>query len=422
MTEYVAMQEARWTPQTEEEILKAIDEGLMQETHYQEIKREIGTTPGERKELARDLASLALDGGSLIVGIDEDKPNRTWHPMPQPLVGMGERVEQIATSIIDPPLLVRARDVPSETGLGGRGYLVIEVPASYVAPHMVDGAYYGRGDRTRHKLSDVQVLLLHTRRESSETLVHRLLESELQREPMQPEAQQNGHLYAVAQPIPGRHGLAAVFLAKGEQLLRELVMLGDQNLPERYADHAPTPTTAHLYSRRSQGRALSSLAGSGAGRTLRNDGYAPEDTLLDIEIREDGGIRLLVGRMTALRKSSNDVDPVGVICDALAAMYMRRLVNWARALGEKSGYTGAWAFGVQATQLRGLSSSASMDNRLNFYSPPAFDSEDYRESTLATSLEMNEQPWSVGERLVGRLFRALGTEQLYSEILEPIQA
>lgn len=46
-------------------------QGLLDETHTLEIKREIAAGSGANKELARDLASFAIDGGTYIVGVDE---------------------------------------------------------------------------------------------------------------------------------------------------------------------------------------------------------------------------------------------------------------------------------------------------------------------------------------------------------------
>jgi hypothetical protein len=74
---------ARWTPATEQEIRTAIQDGVLAETHYVELKRQVGDSAGERNETARDLASLALDGGVMIIGVAEDKVNRTWRPDPR---------------------------------------------------------------------------------------------------------------------------------------------------------------------------------------------------------------------------------------------------------------------------------------------------------------------------------------------------
>jgi hypothetical protein len=52
-----------WYPQSEADIQRAIDDGLLSETHYLDCKRQVGASQGERKETARDLASFAIDGG-----------------------------------------------------------------------------------------------------------------------------------------------------------------------------------------------------------------------------------------------------------------------------------------------------------------------------------------------------------------------
>ncbi|MET9318313.1 ATP-binding protein [Kribbella sp. NPDC003505] len=162
----------RWRPSTEKELLAAIEDGLLRETHYLDMKRETGSSSGERKETARDLSSFAVDGGALLVGVEEDKENRTWRLRPQPLEGLAEKLEQIATQLVDPPLFITADEIPAEAD-ASTGYLFVQVPGSARAPHMVEGIYYGRGDRTRIRLSDAEVVRHHASREPLESLVTR---------------------------------------------------------------------------------------------------------------------------------------------------------------------------------------------------------------------------------------------------------
>jgi hypothetical protein len=65
--------EAQWVPRSEADLGEAASQGLLEETHYLELKREIPAGKSENRELARDLASLAVDGGTLIVGVAEDE-------------------------------------------------------------------------------------------------------------------------------------------------------------------------------------------------------------------------------------------------------------------------------------------------------------------------------------------------------------
>jgi hypothetical protein len=63
---------AAWPPRTEAALEGASRAGLLTETHHLDIKKELPTGDAANKELARDLASLSIDGGLLIIGVDED--------------------------------------------------------------------------------------------------------------------------------------------------------------------------------------------------------------------------------------------------------------------------------------------------------------------------------------------------------------
>jgi hypothetical protein len=60
---------------------------------------------------------------------------------------------------------------------------------------------------------------------------------------------------------------------------------------------------------------------------------APDDgTLLDIELRDDGGIRLVIGRMTAELYPPTAAGGA-VIMDGLGVASARRLIRWAVEVG-----------------------------------------------------------------------------------------
>ncbi|MFZ1287573.1 MAG: hypothetical protein WAR57_11130 [Candidatus Phosphoribacter sp.] len=70
---YLSQEQPRWTPETESDITSAITQGLLEETHFLDLKRELGSGRAENRELARDLAQFAIDGGALLVGVEEVK-------------------------------------------------------------------------------------------------------------------------------------------------------------------------------------------------------------------------------------------------------------------------------------------------------------------------------------------------------------
>jgi hypothetical protein len=126
----------RWQPFTEDDITAALADRSLAEGHYLDVKRELSPGTGSNKEIARDMASFALDGGALLLGVEEDKDARTWSLLPQELAGLPERIERIALAGIDPPLFVIPRAIPSVAD-ASKGYV-------YRGAAFCDGTAHGR--------------------------------------------------------------------------------------------------------------------------------------------------------------------------------------------------------------------------------------------------------------------------------------
>ena len=182
--------------------MAALEDGLLEESHFLDFKREVKAGKAQNKETARDLAQFAIDGGTVLVGIDE-LGDGTLDRRPQLLDGLAERIEQIATTNVDPPLAVTARAIPTDADRTV-GYLVVHVPASPVAPHMVENRYVARGDKTKRYLTDPEVLRLHAMRSVGELDALRLLQEEIQRDVFADGPVGNAHGFFVAQPMAGR--------------------------------------------------------------------------------------------------------------------------------------------------------------------------------------------------------------------------
>ena len=93
-----------WNPRTEHELTDAAQNGLLNETHKLDLKRELESGDSADRGLAKDVASFSLDGGTILIGVDE----ATSPPSLTPVVlnGLPERVEQIAAMRVDEPVLV----------------------------------------------------------------------------------------------------------------------------------------------------------------------------------------------------------------------------------------------------------------------------------------------------------------------------
>src|SRR4051794_23218332 len=91
-------------PEDAAAVFAAAEAGEIAESPYLDVKRELDSA---NRESAKDLASFAIDGGALLIGLDEDKENRRFTPPPVVLDALAEKLEQIAQNRIDPPLPIR---------------------------------------------------------------------------------------------------------------------------------------------------------------------------------------------------------------------------------------------------------------------------------------------------------------------------
>lgn len=154
-----------WVPSSVDEIRRAITDGLA-ESPWLDAKRELGSTA----EAAKDVAAMANDGGVLIYGVGENAAGQLDEICPlEDLSRVEERISNAVRDLVHNPPSVHVsllEEFPGST----TGCLVVVVPRSPLAPHMVEGRrggrYYGRVGTTTHRLTGSQVDQLLTRRSS----------------------------------------------------------------------------------------------------------------------------------------------------------------------------------------------------------------------------------------------------------------
>jgi hypothetical protein len=129
-------------PQSLEDLNRIVEERL-EETTRLEFKRQLPES-GKNDDLAKDLAAMAnTEGGVIVYGIEQDKMGRAKELRPFAVSGASERVTLVAQNILDEPLtLGSVGTITSEEE--GLGFLVVEVPRSDRAPHLLQGAAWGR--------------------------------------------------------------------------------------------------------------------------------------------------------------------------------------------------------------------------------------------------------------------------------------
>lgn len=414
MEAYLSPNQPRWSPTSEADIRSVIDSGVLGESHYIDVKREIEKTPRGNKELARDVASFAIDGGALLVGVAEDKEQRTFELAPQPLSNLVERIEQIAQFSIDPPLTVVPLDIESDSD-SSLGYVLINIPPSPAVPHMVDGKYYGRSERVRRTLSDAEVVRLHAGRESQERRIDQLLDREIERDPVPHEHRKRGHLYVVAQPASASRTIARTLVGEHNALFEIMHSSEPKMFPNPRRGYIDTPPSESINNieTRANGTGLSSHILGGPGRTLLNDvdpSRIDDGYLSDVEFRVDGGIRFLSDRVILDSRQEGQVQQV--LYDELIVHSVLRVLHWSNGVSSHCNYRGQWLFGLHIDRMRGLPARGDSYN----WPRPHYDEETYREVTTAATLELEQDLAAIARRLFGRLLDGLGRHNQFQTL------
>jgi hypothetical protein len=399
-----------WLPDSEDRLREMLSQGLLFERHTIDFKRELDHGKGANKEHARDMAQFAIDGGVLIIGVDDNDQTKPPQLTSVDLEGLPERLDRIARSLIDEPLHVRTQTIDAP-GQPGTGYLLVIVPPSPSAPHMVDGRYYGRGDTTKHVLSDAEVQRLHQLALRRQHDVEDLLEEQIRLDPWPAERRQYAHLFGVAQPVTARRDLLQQVLKDPQgwhRFIQSKICSGTAGQPLQYGWWPDLPRLNDI-SRRARAWALSSPGISPGRKVVPAEPIDPdrfqrqEPRLLDLEIREDGGLRLFCGHASDTAGSLNNIQ---CAFEPLILGLTKRLVLTAATVAEATVYLGQWDFGVAVTGLRDLVSWLLMQH-IGWERTP-FSDEDYRETARVTYERLVKDPDSIVEELTGPLNRALG--------------
>jgi hypothetical protein len=287
-------------PTDEDQLRSMLAQGFLDEGHTLELKRELAAGTAANKELARDLGQFTIDGGVLIIGVDEGDATTPPSLTPVDLAGLPERIELVAANRVDPPLHVRVQTILA-AGQPGKGYVLVIVPPTPSKIHMVDGRYWGRSDRTRYPLTDAEVQRYHQLVLKGQQDAADLLDAEVGRDPAaEAGLTAHAHLFGIAQPVgarsdllervvggsgpPGWHGFL-YDLVGGAAAGRPLGPIWSPDIK-----NLSEPT------RRADGWALSSPS-IRPGRTVeapssdRLHNVDVEKNLLDLEVNEDGGLR-----------------------------------------------------------------------------------------------------------------------------------
>ena len=394
-----------WIPRSLGELEQAIVGCSIEESAYLDVKRYPVRDDKGRQGIAKDLAAFSVHGGVIIFGIAEHKDPRSrpvdgqiFELMPGELKGWREWVSQIAAMAVQPAVRVSTFELEREAGVG---YLVVVVPQSARAPHMVEGRYYGRTDTTNRQLSDIEARELWLRNLDRRTDALALLRAEVAREPAPESIRTTARLFVVAQPVSADDRLLLDVVPNGD--LRSWAGGLEETVTfQKDCGYAPSFGSASMVSRRARGVARSRRVDP--DRVVRTEDASSVDSsdLVDLEIHEDGSLHLYYGRASdLLRSTGRSYILATAICGEVS-----RIVQFARDISEHASFKGAWTLGVAIVGLKGL---GAHKDRLNVYADMLWPySEDTYEQTYeADHIELMESGSPVLEQLLGRFCRAL---------------
>jgi hypothetical protein len=384
-----------WQPQTAEEIEAAAAAGTLVEGPHFDAKAQL---PTKNEELAKDVAAMTVDGGTLLYGVGEDANGRATVLSPIDMKGVPEKIDQIIQTSLAPPPSVRVRVHALEQD-PAKGYVVVHVPPSPLAPHQLtvggDGRFYGRGATGNRRLTEAEIARLYERRQRWEVDRDALLEAELNVAPPEGLA----FLHAFARPSAALEPLLES-ASNGNELSHLQQALDAFRSQSRAANrYSPTLADAPIWHRRG---ATGWIATSSTEAEREGD----FKYIAHVEVDDDGTTHLFLGRAGEVIARSNVMPPPpptlyffrdGIV-DTAADFFLLTSTIW-----KPSGYAGPVDVGVA---LRGLAGGVPYEHREAFRTS-RFSENEFRKTARVDAAELDD-PDRLAETLLRRFLEATG--------------
>jgi hypothetical protein len=157
-----------WLPRTYADVENAI--GVLSEGQNLDFKLN-HTSSADLRGLAKDVAAMSLEGGVIIIGVDETDGEATA-VLPFLIANRPEQIQQVIDTRVRPAPSTTVEAVRQRPG-DSDGVIVITVAPSRQAPHMVDERYPARSGATTRYYDEHEVAELYRRRDAIRAVVNR---------------------------------------------------------------------------------------------------------------------------------------------------------------------------------------------------------------------------------------------------------
>jgi hypothetical protein len=385
------------------DLVSAVESGATRETQWCELKADVPASSGANTELAKDLASLTVDGGVLLIGI-RDKAATAADIIgvdDASLDGLSSRIDQVAGARVSPPMTVVLHPV-SDPSASGRSVLVVEVPKSASAPHMVGDVFWGRSATGKRPLSEPEVAqLIGERARHADLFDSELVAMEKTVDPLPIAERTLGRLYVMAKPVNSPR-------IKLGSAIREKYVL--QIVAESWRWRQVRPQWATGFGNLNYG--IAHPDGHAAATYAPAEWNAKAEPYLHYLLLRDDGAVQYVGS-DAIRRWGGKAD--GSPCISLPAVCeaVQQVANIAAHLStEYLSYAGQWRLGLHITSLRGLYPSQAYQESLSGYGFTPFQTESYTRTSVVSIEQMTDPSSVVVEAVAADLARGLRLDRV----------
>jgi hypothetical protein len=381
-----------WPPLTEEALALAAANGMLEENHYLDLKRELKGGDSGNRDIAKDIAAFSEDGGLIIIGVDEDTKPPSLRPMP--LADLSERIEQVGRTRVDEAVTVTTTQIPSKAN-PDEGYLLVHVPVSPRPPHMADNKYYARGDKTNIPLSNAEVLRKHERLIAQNTDLAAkalgLIDEVHQRSGFSPV------MAVLARPLGAK-----------DDLLMQLALSDSARADVARLLHAAGVHEVAKPSLR-QPIGIWQRPGGIAGTSWSgNSRFEGGEQQAEVKLHESGAITLLSGGAVRMYGGVWSKEPRPRVMESVILGHTDLVVRLAAQVA-LYGFSGSWRFGVAVTGIEGANSHALSSTHGYDDQMPIYTDRDYSRAKTASLVEIQQAPHVIVRDLVGQLLRSLSS-------------
>ncbi len=384
-----------WIPKDEAEINNTVANNSLEETITFDAKKEI---PVKNIETAKDVSAMAnTAGGVLIYGIDEDENGFPNVLNPILLEGQRERIDGILRTSIDEVPVFKISAIQTQAD-SSKGYLIVVIPPSERAPHMVivkgERRFYGRSETGNYVLSQAEVARLYERRRIAETSILPILEENIRQSPIE---EHNGfaHLHVVIKPVIQDDSIMEKALLPEQNHIQLLnTILSKVIESDIFTKQYHPDFFIKDWIRRPEGylnKMWETLAGNYDMHTLH------------LEANFDGSGNLFCSRAAEAAKEGNN-EVKWFFADIVAGSTVKFLALFGE-LYKRASYLGMVDIGVGLT---GLENSVDIEIRnYVFANTYHYDKPNYRRTKRVSAMLLEENPKQVASDLLMPLINAI---------------